>query len=110
MNKYTGETTIKIAGKDYPVCFNWRGLSKVKSLFTEEIWSNLQGADPEKLAEILVIGINNPEVTKDFILDYSPPLIAVVKALDQAVGFAYFGPDGVPEATEQSEDNKKKTT
>lgn len=109
MNKYTGEITIKIVGKDYPVCFNWRALSKVKSLFTDAIWSNLQGADPEKLAEILEIGIDNPEVTKEFILDASPPLISVVKVLDQAVGFAYFGPDGVPEATDQSDDNKKKT-
>lgn len=107
-NKYTGEASITIGKDTHSVSFNWRKLAKIKSLFTDQIWSNLQGADPETLAEILVIGIDKHDVTKDYILDNSPPLIPVIKALDEAVGYAYFGPDGLPEEAQGDTDNKKK--
>lgn len=115
MNPYTGETPITIGGTEYTLVLDWRALSKIKSLFSEKVWTDLKGADPEVLAEVLAIALNkkHPEVTKETILDASPPLVSVISALDKAVAAAYFGADGIPKKADsapEGEDSSKKKT
>jgi hypothetical protein len=59
----------------------------------------------------LAIGLkkHNPEMTKDYILDISPPFVPMVQALDKALYVSYFGAEAPKETQPEAEDTKKKT-
>jgi hypothetical protein len=97
-NKYTGEVVVSIGGRDLTMCLDWRALSAIKSQFGDDLFTRLTGLDLEVLADVLVIAFSKKhnDVTRDFIIDASPPVMAIVEALDHAVTFAYLGPDAFP--------------
>ncbi len=95
-NKITGETTLKIGDKNYTLQYTWRAQAKLNALLEHnDIDVILNGGDPENLAAIIVFGLekHHPEVTAEFILDQSPPLIPTVSTLVKALNHARFGGD-----------------
>ena len=108
MNKYTGQLTFKIGKKTGTLCYDWKALAEIKSLFSASIVEQLNGANPDTIADLMAIGFKkySPEITKEDILADSPPLVKAIEAIGLAVSIAHFGPDEIPE---QGHDIKKKT-
>lgn len=108
MNKYTG--TVDFFGKKMQ--FTWGAISELKSRFSDFKPEDIQNLnDLDKIAEIIAIGLkaHNPDITKDDIINMSPPLIKAVNILDSALVVAYLGTD-VLEEVEAQEEPKKKVT
>lgn len=113
MNKYTGEVEVKIGNKLCKLVFDWRCLAEIQTKYGVDILKELShGISFDIVADVLAIGLkkHNPEMTKDAILDESPAFVSMVKAIDKALAFAYFGADELPEKySEEKSDVKKKT-
>lgn len=95
-NKITGEVMLKMGGVDYTLQYTWRAQAKLNALLeNNDIDVVLNGSDPEKLAAIITFGLekHHPEITADFILEQSPPLIPTVTTLIKALNYARFGSD-----------------
>ena len=107
-NKYTGVVKIQIGKQTYNLVFNWNAIAEVKSFYkADDLVTKLNsGAEPMLLANVLAAGLkeNHPEITAKQIIQQSPPIYNMVKAIDQAMAYAYFGPEGF----EEVKDIKKK--
>ena len=103
MNAVTGEKIIEIDGQKLVMRFDWRALSEVEQKFGDK--PNL--FDPDTVAGVAAIGLRaqHPEMTAERIVELSPPLVPFANAVQQAVQWAYFG----PEAVKAPEDSKKKS-
>lgn len=114
LNKYTGEVRLPINGKSYTLVYDWRAMSKLYSDYGRDAMSHFeQNPDPAILANILAIGMNkhHPEVTADFILDASPPMVAAADAVHMALLYCMHGPEAeklVAEYAAGAETDKKK--
>lgn len=110
MNKYTGEVDIKLGEKTCTLIYDWRAIAQIQSTLGKDFITDLQkNVNPGSIAEVLVIGLKkkNPEVTVDQILDASPPLLHTIEIVATAIGFAYFGAEGVPEKAGAADPEKK---
>ena len=115
-NQYTGTQEITLAGKTCQIVYDWLALSEIHTEYGKEIINNLfKAASPEQMAGILAIGLkkHHADMTKEAILELSPPFIPTVAVIDKALAFAYFGP-GIEHETEseaagEAEPTKKKT-
>lgn len=115
-NKYTGEVTINLNGKDCTLAFDWRAISALHSKFPADLSDGLLDVakvnDPLKLAEILAIGLSkwHPDIDAEYIINIAPPLIPLKKPLDEALALAYFGADlmtGIKAAAKNMVDGQK---
>ena len=98
MNPITGEKIIAINGQDYTLRFTWRALSEIETKHGES--PNL--FNPEVVAHVASCGMRDrhPEMTPDRIMDLSPPLAPFVRDVQQALQWAYFGPEPMPKEPE----------
>ena len=94
MNPVTGEKLVNIGGSEYVMKFTWRGLSEIEQKYGE----NPNLFDPGIIAHVASIGLRDryQEMTADMIMDISPPLVPFAKAVQTAIQWAYFGPEGIP--------------
>ncbi len=106
MNKYLATVQIDLGGKSYTLKYDYQAISAVLSKYGKDILSNLYTVTPEELADIISCGLRDDKIDAKAIMEFSPPIFATCKLVDEALGFAYFGPDGPPKA-EKSSDKKK---
>lgn len=99
MNRITGEASIEIAGKTYPLRFDWNALARLDHEFPE----GLDLTDPNVLARVVAIGIPDNQVTPEMVLEASPPVMKAIDAVTRAHNLAYFGAVQAPEP--QKEDD-----
>lgn len=98
-NKYTGEVSIKLDGRDYVLVYDWTAISAMHSKFSDDLEGGLMNIAkihcPFKLAEIMAIGLalKHPEMTAEKIVKLSPPFVMLKKPIDAAIAVAYFGAD-----------------
>lgn len=104
MNKITGTVDVQIDGQVYPLRYTWECLAAIEDAHG----SNPNLFDVETVASVAAIGFQatHPELTAGHIKELSPPLLPFAKRVQQALEFAYFGPEGMPE----EEEVKKKLT
>lgn len=91
-NPVTGHREIEIDGKRYTLRYTWRALAAIEHKHGD----NPNLFNPEVLADIASAGIY-PALTAEQILDLSPPRITVAMAVQEAIRWANFGPEGPPE-------------
>ena len=106
MNVLTGEKMIHIGGHEHVLKFTWRALSEIEQKYGDR--PNL--FDPDVIAVIAAIGLRDrhPEMTAERIMDVSPPLVPFAKAVQTAIQWAYFGPEGIPNDEDRSVKKTKK--
>jgi hypothetical protein len=104
MNPITGEYEIEIAGQKYTLRFDWAALAEVEAEHGES--PNLFSA--EVVASVASAGLKrrHPEMTKERIMELSPPLVPFAHAVQTALQWAYFGSEGIPAGLA---DKKKET-
>ena len=95
MNPVTGEKQVDINGSKYVLRFDWKAIAEMEHKYGEA--PNM--LDTDVVAGIAEIGFRraHPDMTADKIIDQSPPLVPFAKAVQEAVQWAYFGPESVPE-------------
>lgn len=105
MNAITGTVEISLSGQSYTLRFDWDGLAAIEVTHGE----NPNLFDVDTVASIAAIGFRrqHPELTAAKIKELSPPLLPFALLVQQALQWAYFGPEGMPD---EPEDAKKKTT
>lgn len=109
-NKFTGEVPITIGGKKCSLVYDWKAIAAVQTNYGNSPISELLSvANTRALAVLLSIGLekHHPEITAEQILNESPPYIPAVKAVDQALAYAYFGADDVSSIKKNSSPKKK---
>ena len=106
MNPITGEAEINIAGKSYTIKYDWACLAEIETVHGDD--PNL--FNPDVVASIAAIGLkkNHPEITAEKIKDLSPPLVPFAKAVQDAMKFAYFGNEPIPEKQEEKKSVQKR--
>ena len=94
-NKYTGEVPFKVGEKDGTLVYDYNALAVVKSQITQAELDNLAQLAPDKLAIMAAAGFQkkSPDITAEYIMDKSPPIMALATAIDRALLFAYHGPE-----------------
>jgi hypothetical protein len=107
MTKYNGEVKVKLGGKDYTIVYNWAALADIQEKHGFNLLLNLANAKIDAVADVLLVGLkkHHPDVTKEFLLEASPPLIPLLTALNEAVTYCFYGADGAPK--EAGEEGKK---
>lgn len=102
-NKYTGEVEIQLGGKTLKLVYDFRALSKITSKHGKDaLQTILQGLDVDLIASVLHIGLvkHQPLITIEEIMEASPPVVPMIKAIDEAMTYALYGAEGQPEAVE----------
>jgi hypothetical protein len=100
----TGLKRIDIDGKPYYLRFTWAALAEIAGKYGDS--PNL--FEPETVAFVGSAGLRerHPEMTPERIMELSPPLIPFANDVQEALQWAYFGDQGIPEG----DDVKKKQT
>ena len=98
MSKYDGQFEFELKGRRLTICYDWAALSLLSDYPNSlpEVSKPIAEINPERIAEVLSCGLiaNHPDMTKDAIMEWSPPLIRSVMVIDKALSYAYYGPDG----------------
>ena len=91
----TGMKRIDIDGKSYSLRYTWAVLAEVAEKYGDS--PNL--FQPETVAFVGSVGMREkyPEMTPEKLMELSPPLIPFANDVQQALSWAYFGDQGVPE-------------
>jgi hypothetical protein len=92
---HAGEARVTLGERQFTLVYDWRAFSMLgKAGFTG--MDNLTPYEPERLAEILAIGLarHHPEMTTERILDLSPPFIPAINAIMRAIAYALTGSEG----------------
>lgn len=114
MNKYTGDVEIDLNGAKFTLCYDWRAISEVQTKHGVEAFQSLfKTPNPLVAAEILLCGLrkHHPDLKIETLLDMSPPIIPVIKAIDKAISVAFFGAENAPEdKTEVAKEGDEKKT
>lgn len=94
-NKYTGEVPLKVGDKQGILVFDYAALALVRSQISQNEMDNLAQLSPDKLAIMAACGFKkkSPDITADFIMEQSPPIMTLATAIDRALLFAYHGPE-----------------
>lgn len=103
-DKINGRHVIYIYGQPYVLRYTWGAIAEVLEKYGEK--PNF--LDPRNLASIAAIGMreHHPDMTEDKIMQISPPLIPFARSVQDALHYAYFGPEQAPAEAEEA---KKKT-
>jgi hypothetical protein len=91
----TGKMVVDIDGKPYTLRFDWEALAEVEKNHGDQ--PNLFSS--EVVASVAASGLKryHPEMTAEKIRELSPPLVPFAKKVQEALQYAYFGAEGVPE-------------
>lgn len=118
-NKYAGEQSLEINGKDYALVFNWKAIARAQSELGTAVIAKvgtIGALSPVEVAKLLAIGFEakHPELTAERLIELSPPIVPALLAVDKAIAYAYFGPEGKPDkdeakAAKADKGSKKKT-
>jgi hypothetical protein len=75
--------------------FTWKALAEI----AEKHGDNPNLFKPEIVADIAAAGLRDkhPEYTAERIMDLSPPLVVFAKDVQEAIQWAYFGAEAIPE-------------
>jgi hypothetical protein len=94
-NKYTGEVECQIGEQKGILLFDWAAMSVVQSVLTQQDLDNLVTVPADKLAECLAAGFKakSPDITKEVIMEASPPIMYVCERFDRAMLYALHGPE-----------------
>jgi len=101
---HLGTVDLSICGKTVQLKYDWAVLSQIITKHGAEVLASIFIATPAQIADMVVIGAPGAGLTTEDIMKASPPLMPIMKAIDTAIGFAYFGPEGPPK---KSADDKK---
>jgi len=82
-----GVKYVTIDGERLALRFTWKALAAIEQEFGE----NPNLFDAAILARFLELGIDQPAWTAERIISLSPPMLPMVKAVQEAIQFAYFG-------------------
>jgi hypothetical protein len=107
MNKYAGETPILLGDAEYKLVYDWKALAEIHSLHGADAFK--KNLDPNVLVDIVVCGLkkNHPQITRDFVLNASPPLLPTINTVAAAVNLAYYGVDGEQDTGVEEQTEKK---
>lgn len=111
MNKYTGEVALDIGGKPHRLVFDWEALSRLQSELGENALASLGfGMEVTALAAFVAAGLqrHHPGVTAEEIIRSAPPLVLTIEAVQKAMEFALWGPDGPPKEESEPHPRKRK--
>jgi len=95
-NRVKGSTTVEIGGREYTLYFSWDAIAKVEAQIGKEAYDL---SDPNTLAIFAAAGFEayHPDMTADQIKSLSPPLIPLLKAVNRAYNYSYYGNEIIPE-------------
>lgn len=95
---HTGAVEIEVEGERIPLRFTWEALSRLHGELGADwdvrVQACLDQTDTRTLAVVLEAATGRAAA---WWLAQSPPLAITIKAVQQAIIFAYFGPGGAPE-------------
>jgi len=96
---------IRLRGQTYALRFTWDSLAAIEEAHGEN--PNLFSVDI--VSSVAAIGFKekHPELTAERIKAISPPLLPFAQSVQKALQWAYFGPEGIPE---ESEEEKKRAS
>lgn len=105
VNPYTGDTPVDVGGQRLTLAFDWRALAQVRSEIGIEGQAQALAGNLEFLPRLISIGLmrHHPNWTAEMVAEASPPLMPTIKAAENALSAAWFGPDGAPD--ESSDEN-----
>lgn len=118
-NKYAGEWPLKLADKEYTLCFHWGRIAELQSVLGDDAPAQVIKSEYKSIneaASVLAIGLKDyhPDLDEAAIMKMSPPLVPVAAAMKQAMLLALFGPTLEPEEAKAkkppAKDAKKKTS
>jgi len=106
MNPVTGEKIITINGQAYTLRFTWRALSEIEAKYGDS--PNL--FNTEVLAAVAASGFRDkhPDMTAERIMELSPPVMPFCVAVREAIQWAYFGAEAIPNAEAEKEVKKNR--
>lgn len=109
INKYTGEVTVQIGGKDYILKYDWSVLAEIQSEMGLDTIFQLYSQPTKILAPLVAHGLKarHPEMTAQVINELSPPILPMQKAVDLAIRYAYYGPQEIEEVKKNSSGIRK---
>lgn len=95
-NAYTGQTEIELGGVKYPLAFTWARIAELRTMygkaFDQEIIAAISGFDTSVIADVVSVGIGGA-LTSAQVKELSPALVPVSGAINEALTFAFYGPD-----------------
>ena len=100
MNPTLGEKKVVIGGKDYCLRYTWRALAEVDTK-----WGSAPNLfDTSVLAGVAEAGLRHrhPEMTAEKLMEISPPLAPLAMAVQEAIRWACFGDEPVPESKKKA--------
>ena len=94
-NKYTGEVPYSVGDKKGVMVIDYAALAAIKSKVTQADLENLVQMSPEKLAHMAACAFKklSPEITYEYIMEQSPPIMQLAEAVDRAMLFSFHGPE-----------------
>lgn len=111
-NAYTGDVEIVLSGKVHTLKIDWAAIARLKTEMGDGVLKTmLDSPDPAVLSKITAIALDHHHtgVTADDIMKASPPMYPLIKALDQALAYTYFGTQGVDESKKNPPPNPMKS-
>src|SRR4051812_32178841 len=95
-NQYTGDVILTMGGEDYTLCYDWKAISDIETNSGPEALRALFSASPQALSVIIAAGLqkHHAGITPEDVMALSPPIVPAKKIVNQALEYAYFGPEG----------------
>lgn len=112
MSNYTGDIEVTLKDKKLTICYDWSALSCIASLDYDDPIAELNKpvtkVKAEVVADILACGLkkHHPDMDRDYIMAWSPPMLRVMMVIDKALTIAYHGNDK-PEAVKKKTSQKR---
>lgn len=94
-NKYTGEVDITIGNRALKLRYDWAAIAEIMTMHGSDVLAQMLQCSPAIIADVLASGLKG-QMTAAEIAAASPPLMTMITAIDKALAFAYYGPDGPP--------------
>lgn len=116
-NPHRGETALEIGGKRHLLVYDWHAIAALRSElgsgFDQRIGEAAAELDLDTLAVALEAGLakHHPgQWTREAIMDASPPIVPVARAIQQALVRAFHGNEPPPEGQPENPPNARRTT
>ena len=106
-NAYTATATIACESGALTVQFDYEALAAIRTeMKAEEVFGIVASGDLDAFCSLLAIGLrrHHPDMTAAKVKELSPPLALAQDAVNDALLYAHFGPDGPPAAAQSDGD------